>query len=95
MRRARATLGAARALGCRSGGGMSATALPWNRARIHYELARRQAFARWPLHGNVLESLRDGRLELGAHVLFEPGVWITMPAPARVRIGGGTFLNLE
>jgi acetyltransferase-like isoleucine patch superfamily enzyme len=68
--------------------------LPWNRARIHYELARRQAFARWPLHGDVLEGLLDGRLEIGSHVLLEPGVWITMPAPARVRIGGGTFLNL-
>jgi acetyltransferase-like isoleucine patch superfamily enzyme len=68
--------------------------LPWNRARIHYELGRRQAFARWPLHGEVLEGLRDGRLEIGPQVLFEPGVWITMPAPARVRIGGGTFLNI-
>jgi acetyltransferase-like isoleucine patch superfamily enzyme len=68
--------------------------LPWNRARIHYELARRQAFARWPLHGDALKMLREGRLELGAHVLFEPGVWITAPAPARVWIGSGTFLNL-
>jgi acetyltransferase-like isoleucine patch superfamily enzyme len=68
--------------------------LPWNRARIHYELARRQAFARWPLHGDALAMLRDGRLELGEHVLFEPGVWITAPAPARVRIGRGTLLNL-
>jgi acetyltransferase-like isoleucine patch superfamily enzyme len=68
--------------------------LPWNRARIHYELARRQAFARWPLHGEVLEGLHDERLEIGPQVLFEPGVWITMPSPARVRIGGGTFLNL-
>lgn len=68
--------------------------LPWRRARIHYELARRQAFARWPLHGEVLEALRDGRLEVGPHVLFEPGVWITMPAPARVRIGGGSMFNL-
>ena len=67
---------------------------PWNRARLHYELARRQAFARGPLHGEVLESLRDGRLEIGPHVLFEPHVWITMPAPARVRIGGGTMLNI-
>jgi acetyltransferase-like isoleucine patch superfamily enzyme len=68
--------------------------MPWNRARIHYELARRQAYARWPLHGEVLEALRDGRLEIGPNVLLEPGVWITMPAPARVRIGGGSFLNL-
>ncbi|HEY5198572.1 MAG TPA: acyltransferase [Solirubrobacteraceae bacterium] len=67
--------------------------LPWNRARIHWELARRQAFARWPVHGNLLEALGDGRLEIGAHVLLEPGVWITAPDPARVRIGSGTFLN--
>jgi acetyltransferase-like isoleucine patch superfamily enzyme len=68
--------------------------LPWNRARIHWELARRQAFARWPLHGNVLEGLREGRLEIGPHVLFEPDVWITAPGQARVQIGEGTFLNI-
>jgi acetyltransferase-like isoleucine patch superfamily enzyme len=68
-------------------------ALPWNRARIHWELMRRGAFARWPLEGNVLEALREGRLELGEGVLFEPGVWITAPGQARVRIGEGTFLN--
>jgi acetyltransferase-like isoleucine patch superfamily enzyme len=67
--------------------------LPWNRLRIHRELARRGAFARWPVHGNVLESLLDGRLEIGDGTLFEPNVWITMPPPARVRIGAGTFLN--
>ena len=68
--------------------------LPWNRARIHVELARRQAFARWPIHGNVLEMLLEGRLEVGPHVLFEPNVWLTAQAPARIRIGEGTFLNL-
>lgn len=68
--------------------------LPHRRARLHLELARRECFARWPLHGNALEMLREGRLELGPHVLFEPGVWITGPDPARIRIGGGSFLNL-
>lgn len=68
--------------------------LPWNRAQIHWELMRRGAFARWPLHGNVLQALREGRLEVGEHTLFEPGVWLTAPAPARIRIGSGTFLNL-
>jgi acetyltransferase-like isoleucine patch superfamily enzyme len=68
--------------------------LPWNRVRIHWELMRREAFGRWPLHGNVLEALREGRLEIGANVLLEPGVWLTAPAPARIRIGAGTFLNL-
>src|SRR5688500_12723099 len=68
--------------------------LPWNRARIHLELARREAFARWPVHGNVLEALREGRLEIGSGTLFEPDVWITAPGDARVRIGEGTFLNI-
>jgi acetyltransferase-like isoleucine patch superfamily enzyme len=68
--------------------------LPWNRAALHVELARRRSFARGPLHGNALEMLREGRLELGEHVLFEPGVWLTGQAPARIRIGGGSFLNL-
>jgi acetyltransferase-like isoleucine patch superfamily enzyme len=68
--------------------------LPWNRARIHWELMRRQAFARWPLHGNVLEALREGRLELGPHVLLEPDVWLTAPGDARITIGGGSFLNI-
>ncbi len=68
--------------------------LPWNRLAIHWELAQREAFARWPIHGNVLEALREGRLEVGAHVLFEPHVWITAPGSARVRIGSGSFLNI-
>jgi acetyltransferase-like isoleucine patch superfamily enzyme len=68
--------------------------LPWNHARIHWEMLRRGAFARWPVHGNVLEAMREGRLEIGANTLLEPGVWITAPAPARIRIGAGTFLNL-
>jgi acetyltransferase-like isoleucine patch superfamily enzyme len=68
--------------------------LPWNRVRIHWEFARRRAFVRWPVHGNVLEALREGRLEVGEHVLLEPGVWLTAPGSARIRIGSGTFLNL-
>jgi acetyltransferase-like isoleucine patch superfamily enzyme len=68
--------------------------LPWNRARIHYEFARRRAFARWPLHGNALEAFREGRLQIGEHTLLEPGVWITAPGDARIRIGAGCFFNL-
>jgi acetyltransferase-like isoleucine patch superfamily enzyme len=68
--------------------------LPWNRARIHWHLLRREAFARWPLHGDVLEAFDDGRLQIGANTLLEPHVWITAPAPGRVRIGEGTFLNI-
>jgi acetyltransferase-like isoleucine patch superfamily enzyme len=68
--------------------------LPWNRFRIHRELMRRQAFARWPLHGNVLETFREGRLEIGAHTLLEPDVWLTASDAGRIRIGSGTFLNI-
>jgi acetyltransferase-like isoleucine patch superfamily enzyme len=68
--------------------------LPWNRARIHLEFLRREAFVRWPVHGNVLEALREGRLEIGAGTLLEPHVWITAPGNARVRVGAGTFLNV-
>ena len=68
--------------------------LPHRRARIHWQLMRREAFARWPLHGDVLEMLDDGRLEIGAGTLFEPNVWLTAPPPGRIRIGEGTFLNI-
>jgi acetyltransferase-like isoleucine patch superfamily enzyme len=64
------------------------------RARIHREFARRRAFARWPVHGNVLEAFREGRLEVGEHALLEPHVWLTAPGEARIRIGAGTFLNI-
>ena len=68
--------------------------LPWNRAAVHYELARRRAFAKWPLHGDALEMLRSGRLQVGENVLFEPDVWITGSPTATIRIGAGSFLNL-
>ena len=68
--------------------------LPWNRARIHREFARRRAFCRWPVHGNVLEAFREGRLEVGEGVLLEPNVWLTAPGDARIRIGAGSFLNI-
>ena len=70
------------------------SSLPHNRLLIHREFAARESFCRWPVHGNVLEALRDGRLEIGPQVLLEPGVWLTCPGQARIRIGGGSFLNL-
>jgi acetyltransferase-like isoleucine patch superfamily enzyme len=57
-------------------------------------MARRRAFARWPVHGNVLDAMREGRLEIGQNALFEPHVWIIAPGKARVRIGSGSFLNV-
>ena len=46
--------------------------LPWNRAAIHWEFARREAFVRWPVHGNVLEALREGRLEVARMRCWSP-----------------------
>ena len=69
--------------------------LPWNRARIHMHALRREAFIAFPIHGNVLEALADGRLEIGKHTLLEPGCWITIERDARVKIGEGCFLNLN
>jgi acetyltransferase-like isoleucine patch superfamily enzyme len=68
--------------------------LPWNRIALHLELARRDAFARGPMHGNVLEMLREGRLTIGPHSYFEPGVWLTSES-GRIVIGGGSLLNLD
>src|SRR3954452_7894934 len=67
---------------------------PWNVAGLHVELAKRQAFARGPMHGNVLQMLREGRLEIGPHTYFEPGVWLTSDT-GRISIGGGSLLNLN
>ena len=68
--------------------------LPWNRLAIHREFMRREAFVRWPVHGDVLELLRSGRLEIGRGTLLEPNVWLTAGANGRIRIGSGSFLNI-
>lgn len=70
-----------------------ANSLPWNRLRIHREFIRRQAFVRWPVHGNVLSAFQEGRLDVGANTLLEPNVWLTAPGSARITIGAGSFLN--
>lgn len=67
--------------------------LPWRRAAIYAAFARRRAFVRWPIHGEVLEMLGQDRLRLGEQVHFEPDVWITGGPDAVIELGGGTFLN--
>jgi acetyltransferase-like isoleucine patch superfamily enzyme len=69
--------------------------LPWRRARIHLHMLRREAYIRFPVHGNVLEALDDGRLQIGRHTLLEPNCWITIADEGRVSIGEGCFLNLH
>jgi acetyltransferase-like isoleucine patch superfamily enzyme len=65
------------------------------RLRIDREMARRGAYVRHPIEGEVLEALRDGRLQVGQGTHFEPGCWITMAPGARLTIGEGCFLNRE
>jgi acetyltransferase-like isoleucine patch superfamily enzyme len=67
---------------------------PLRRARIHLHMLRREAFIRFPVHGNVLEALEDQRLQIGKGTLFEPDCWITIADEGRVTIGEGCFLNL-
>lgn len=66
-----------------------------SRWAINREMARRGAYVRHPIEGEVLDSLRDGRLEVGQGTLFEPGCWITIASGGLVRIGEGCFLNRE
>ena len=68
--------------------------LPWNRARIHLHMMRCEAFIRFPVQGNVLEALDDGRLRVGRGTLLEPGCWLTIADGGSLSIGEGCFLNL-
>ena len=69
--------------------------LPVRAARTHWELASRGAYARGPLHGDVLDGLRDGRVSLGEHVLLEPHVWLTCAPGGRLSIGAWSLLNIS
>jgi len=69
-------------------------AFPSRRARIHWHALRGAFFVRFPIQGNVLEALEDGRLAIGENTLLEPQCWITISERARVRIGSGSFLNI-
>jgi acetyltransferase-like isoleucine patch superfamily enzyme len=66
---------------------------PLRRFRIHRHMARRGAYARFPIEGEVLEALDSGRLAVGEGTLFEPGCWLTLSPDARIEIGRGCFLN--
>ena len=64
--------------------------LPWNRYKIANEFASRKAFARFPIHGQILEAFASGRLEIGEHTQLEPHCWITLNLEkAHVKIGSG------
>ena len=66
---------------------------PLRRLRLNRHASRGGFFIRYPVEGEVLEALDEGRLTIGSGTLLEPGCWITMSAEARVAIGEGCFLN--
>jgi acetyltransferase-like isoleucine patch superfamily enzyme len=66
---------------------------PMRRWRINRHMARAGAFIRFPVEGEVLEALDEGRLEIGEGTLLEPGCWLTLDPKARITIGEGCFLN--
>ena len=63
------------------------------RWRINRHMAARALFIRFPVEGEVLEALDEGRLVIGEDTLLEPGCWLTLSPEARIRIGEGCFLN--
>jgi acetyltransferase-like isoleucine patch superfamily enzyme len=66
----------------------------WRRRwRINRHMARSGAFIRFPVEGEVLEALDQGRLVVGEGTLFEPGCWLTLAPEARIEIGRECFLN--
>lgn len=68
---------------------------PAHRQEIVKELAARRAYASFPVHGEWLEGLRGGRIEIGENTLFQPHCWLTLDLDkARISIGANCFLNL-
>ena len=65
------------------------------RLRINAHMARIGAFVRYPVEGELLEALDEGRLKIGEGTLLEPGCWITLAPDAEISIGRGCFLNRE
>jgi acetyltransferase-like isoleucine patch superfamily enzyme len=68
---------------------------PWRRARLRWHFLRRNSYLRFPVEGNLLEALDQGRADIGPWVLIEPGCWVSLyPDTARLAIGEGTIVNI-
>lgn len=63
------------------------------RWRLNRHAARGGFYIRYPVEGEVLEALDEGRLVIGESTLLEPGCWLTLAPEARIEIGEGCFLN--
>jgi acetyltransferase-like isoleucine patch superfamily enzyme len=69
--------------------------LPWRRLRLRWHFVRREAYLRFPVYGNLLEALDEGRAQIGSSVLIEPGCWFALyPETAQLEIGEGSFINI-
>ena len=55
------------------------------RWRIDRHAARGGFFIRYPVEGELLEALDEGRLRIGEGTLLEPGCWLTLAPEARDR----------
>ena len=65
------------------------------RMRLRWHMLRRDSYLRFPVNGNLLEALDEGRAEVGPHVLIEAGCWFALyPETAELEIGEGTIINL-
>jgi acetyltransferase-like isoleucine patch superfamily enzyme len=63
--------------------------------RLRWHFLRRDAYLRFPVQGNLLEALDEGRARIGPWVLIEPGCWFALyPETAELEIGEGTIINL-
>jgi acetyltransferase-like isoleucine patch superfamily enzyme len=67
----------------------------WRKARLRRHMLRGEWYLRFPVTGNLLEALDEGRAEIGPWALIESGCWFALyPETATMRIGEGTILNL-
>lgn len=68
---------------------------PAHRQQIIDELAARRAYASFPIHGEWLEGLRNGRIEIGENTLFQQHCWLTLDLDAaQIKIGANGFFNI-
>jgi acetyltransferase-like isoleucine patch superfamily enzyme len=67
----------------------------FRKLRLRWHFLRRDAYLRFPVQGNLLEALDEGRARIGPWVLVEPGCWFALyPDTAQLEIGEGTIVNL-
>lgn len=65
------------------------------KARLRWHMLRRESYLRFPINGNLLEALDEGRAKIGPHVLIEAGCWFALyPETAELEVGEGTIINL-